>query len=196
MKVNSVSDQMSCLKLGDLTCIHGQQNLADSAAQRRVLTVERPIRRSRGRGSPRSAASMPVRICALTSNSAPSPASSSRTVAVRSASRRLAIATARSSSARCKYSRARRTSASPITAARICPRGARLRLERSRIAGPALPGQLLPLSTRQEGDQRGAPSPARSRDVPAARSGRDLPIESGAVPGRGAAPPGVSRAKG
>ncbi len=42
MKVNSVSDQMGCLKLGDLTCIHGQQNLADSAAQRRVLTVERP----------------------------------------------------------------------------------------------------------------------------------------------------------
>ncbi len=42
MKVNSVSDQMGCLKFGDLTCIHGQQNLADSAAQRRVLTVERP----------------------------------------------------------------------------------------------------------------------------------------------------------
>ena len=42
MKVNSVSDQVGCLKVGDLTCIHGQQNLADSAAQRRVLTVERP----------------------------------------------------------------------------------------------------------------------------------------------------------
>ena len=42
MKVNSVSDQVGCLKFGDLTCIHGQQNLADSAAQRRVLTVERP----------------------------------------------------------------------------------------------------------------------------------------------------------
>lgn len=42
MKVNSVSDQMGCLKFGDLTCIHCQQNLADSAAQRRVLTVERP----------------------------------------------------------------------------------------------------------------------------------------------------------
>jgi hypothetical protein len=42
MKVNGVSDQMGCLKLGDLTCIHGQQNLADSPAQRRVLPVERP----------------------------------------------------------------------------------------------------------------------------------------------------------
>jgi hypothetical protein len=42
MKVNSVSDQMGCLKFGDLTCIHGQQNLVDSAPQRRVLPVERP----------------------------------------------------------------------------------------------------------------------------------------------------------
>jgi hypothetical protein len=42
MKVNDVSDEMSCLKLGDLTCIQGQQQLADSAAQGRVLAVKRP----------------------------------------------------------------------------------------------------------------------------------------------------------
>ncbi len=39
MKVNDVSDEMGCFRLGDLTCIQGRQQLADSAAQGCVLSV-------------------------------------------------------------------------------------------------------------------------------------------------------------
>jgi hypothetical protein len=42
MKVDDVGDEVGCLRLGDLTCIQGRQQLADSAAQGRVLSVQRP----------------------------------------------------------------------------------------------------------------------------------------------------------